>query len=133
MEENPSQDARRKEEEDRAWWSDYQASTKLKRKWARGGDSEEDFDDILGDLDSIVQTTEDREEVKVKEDNDSQAVPADISRQSSTSGYLTDTVSQEIKGKETFLKNKPSMRDYGLLSQLLINQCYPNPPHHSKV
>ena len=91
MEENPSQDARRKEEEDRAWWSDYQASTKLKRKWARGRDSEEDFDDILGDLDSIVQKTE--------EDSESPVVPADISRQSSTSGYLTDPVTPEIKGK----------------------------------
>ena len=122
MEEEPGQEARRKEEEDRAWWSDYQASTKLKRKWARGGDSEEDFDDILGDLDSIVQTTEEREEVKVKEDNDSQADTADISRQSSTSGYLTDTVSQEIKGKETFIKNKPSIRDYRLVDQSVLSQ-----------
>ena len=63
MEENPSQDARRKEEEDRAWWSDYQASTKLKRKWVRRGDSDEDFDDILGDLDNIVQKTEEVREM----------------------------------------------------------------------
>ena len=89
---------------------------------ARGGDSEEDFDDILGDLDSIVQTTEERVKVEVKEDNDSQADTADISRQSSTSGYLTDTVSQEIKGKETFIKNKPSIRDYGLVDQSVLSQ-----------
>ena len=36
MEEDSDQEARRKEEEDRAWWSDYQASTKLKRKESTG-------------------------------------------------------------------------------------------------
>ena len=92
MEEDAGQEARRKEEEDRAWWSDYQASTKLKRKWVTRGDSDEDFDDILGDLDNIVQKTEEGTEVK-------EVVSADISRQSSTSGYLTDTFTPEIKGK----------------------------------
>ena len=44
-----------KEEDDKAWWSDYQASTKLKRKWTKEkkGDRDE-LDDILGDLDDIV-------------------------------------------------------------------------------
>ena len=95
MEEDSAQEARRKEEEDRAWWSDYQASTRLKRKWIRREDSEEDFDDLLGDLDNIVQKTEEGTEVK-------EVVSADISRQSSTSGYLTDTFTPEIKGKEIF-------------------------------
>ena len=98
MEEDSGQEARRKEEEDRAWWSDYQASTRLKRKFVRRGDSEEDFDDLLGDLDNIVQKTE--EGVEVEEDHESQVVPADISRQSSTSGYLSDTFTPEIKGKD---------------------------------
>ena len=98
MEENPSQDARRKEEEDRAWWSDYQASTKLKRKWVRRGDSDEDFDDILGDLDNIVQKTEEVREMKG--DTDSQIVPADVSIQSSTSGYLTGTYTPQITGED---------------------------------
>ena len=89
-----------KEEEDRAWWSDYQASTKLKRKWVKREDSDEDFDDLLGDLDNIAQKSEEGVEVEVKEDNESQVGPADISRQSSTSGYLTDTFTPEIKGKD---------------------------------
>ena len=67
MEENPSQDARRKEEEDRAWWSDYQASTKLHRKWVKVEESDEDFDDILGDLDDIVNNTEVGGTVQIKD------------------------------------------------------------------
>ena len=67
MEENPSQDARRKEEEDRAWWSDYQASTKLHRKWIKVEESDEDFDDILGDLDDIVNNTEVGGTVQIKD------------------------------------------------------------------
>ena len=44
-----------KEEDDKAWWSDYQASTKLKRKWNKQKKSDhDDLDDILGDLDDIV-------------------------------------------------------------------------------
>ena len=102
MEDDSDQEARMKEEEDRAWWSDYQASTKLKRKWVRREDSDEDFDDLLGDLDNIAQKSEERVEVKEKEkeDNESQTVAGDISRQSSTSGYLTDTFTPEIKGKD---------------------------------
>ena len=67
MEENPSQDARRKEEEDRAWWSDYQASTKLHRKWVKVEESDEDCDDILGDLDDIVNNTEVGGTVQIKD------------------------------------------------------------------
>ena len=51
-----------KEEDDKAWWSDYQASTKLKRKWNKERKKDDDLDDILGDLDDIVNKTE----VKVK-------------------------------------------------------------------
>ena len=48
-----------KEEEDKAWWSDYQASTKLRRKWAKEKKSDpDDFDDILGDLDDIVNKSD---------------------------------------------------------------------------
>merc|ERR1712179_467562 len=44
-----------KEEDDKAWWSDYQASTKLKRKWTKEKKSDlDELDDILGDLDDIV-------------------------------------------------------------------------------
>ena len=52
-----------KEEDDKAWWSDYQASTKLKRKWNKEKKNDhDDLDDILGDLDDIVN----KPEVKVK-------------------------------------------------------------------
>ena len=52
MEDNTS----KKEEEDKAWWSDYQASTKLRRKWVQQDKSDiDDFDDLLGDLDDIVK------------------------------------------------------------------------------
>ena len=52
-----------KEEDDKAWWSDYQASTKLKRKWNKQKKSDlDDLDDILGDLDDIVN----KPDVKVK-------------------------------------------------------------------
>ena len=52
-----------KEEDDKAWWSDYQASTKLKRKWKKEKKNDhDDLDDILGDLDDIVN----KPEVKVK-------------------------------------------------------------------
>ena len=46
----------RKEEDDKAWWSDYQASTKLRRKLIKT--DLDDFDDILGDLDDIVKRTD---------------------------------------------------------------------------
>lgn len=49
----------KKEEEDKAWWSDYQASTKLRRKWVQQDKSDiDDFDDLLGDLDDIVKRTD---------------------------------------------------------------------------
>ena len=56
------EEERSKEEEDRAWWSDYQASTKLQRKWVKKEieDSDEDLDDILGDLDDIVKKTDEK-------------------------------------------------------------------------
>ena len=48
-----------KEDSDRAWWSDYQASTKLKRKWTNNDKCDfDDFDDILGDLDDIVKKSD---------------------------------------------------------------------------
>ena len=118
MEEDSDEEARRKEEEDRAWWSDYQASTKLKRKWVKRGDSDEDFDDILGDLDNIVQKTE--EVMEMKEENESQVVPADISRQSSTSGYLTDTNTPEIRGKD--YSHSSSQNQFTFIRTVL--QCF---------
>ena len=66
-EENSRGSARSKEEEDRAWWSDYQASTKLHRKWVKVEESDEDFDDILGDLDDIVNNTEVGGTVQIKD------------------------------------------------------------------
>ena len=73
-----------KEEDDKAWWSDYQASTKLKRKWVKDDKSDyDDFDDILGDLDDIVKKSD-----SVK-DHDSDR----NSRPSSSSGYETLTSS----------------------------------------
>ena len=66
-EENSGRSVRSKEEEDRAWWSDYQASTKLHRKWVKVEESDEDFDDILGDLDDIVNNTEVGGTVQIKD------------------------------------------------------------------
>ena len=88
-----------KEEEDNAWWSDYQASTKLKRKFKNKEESDQDnFDDLLSDLDSI----------SLEKDEDYKPRPCEfspvqsLSRKSSTSGY--DTLSSvcttpEFKGK----------------------------------
>ena len=83
-----------KEEEDNAWWSDYQASTKLRRKLRRQEETDHDnFDDLLGDLDRI---------------KDFNPIPSDISpvtnssRKSSTSGYETLSsvcTTPDFKGK----------------------------------
>eukprot|EP00092_Neocalanus_flemingeri_P032730 GFUD01035600.1.p1 GENE.GFUD01035600.1~~GFUD01035600.1.p1 ORF type:complete len:3081 (-),score=832.05 GFUD01035600.1:233-9475(-) len=77
-----------KEEEDNAWWSDYQASTKLKRKFKNREESDvENFDDLLGDLDNISQET-DTEQYSKPGPYEFSPV-RDSSRKSSTSGYDT--------------------------------------------
>ena len=43
-----------KADQDQAWWSDYQASTKLRRKNPTVSDNCDILDDLLGDLDEIV-------------------------------------------------------------------------------
>ena len=67
-----------KEEEDKAWWSDYQASTKLKRKWVKEEKSAfDDFDDILGDLDDIVSKSDavkDKEKLSTRTDTKAHCV-----------------------------------------------------------
>ena len=81
-----------KEDSDKAWWSDYQASTKLKRKWIKEEKNDlDDFDDILGDLDDIVK----RSDEPVKRELE----------QKSTSDYCTQSISSDassvIKGKNS--------------------------------
>ena len=82
-----------KEEEDNAWWSDYQASTKLKRKFKKEEQSDQDnFDDLLSDLGSISRLCD--------------ASPVgSSSRKSSTSGYETLSsvcTTPECRGKQTW-------------------------------
>ena len=107
-EENKSVGLSTKEEEDNAWWSDYQASTKLKRKWKNKEENELDnFDDLLGDLDSIVQETDTEKDFKSRPCEFSPV--QNSSRKSSTSGY--DTLSSvcttpEFKGKSNGRQEK---------------------------
>lgn len=72
-----------KEEEDNAWWSDYQASTKLKRKWKTKDNEQDNLDDLLSDLDTISQAKE------IKPGHSESSLFRSNSRQSSTSGYDT--------------------------------------------
>ena len=50
--ENTTDMSSSKEEEDKAWWSDYQASTKLKRKWVK--EEKSAFDDDMSVVFSIL-------------------------------------------------------------------------------
>ena len=76
--ENTTDMSSSKEEEDKAWWSDYQASTKLKRKWVKEEKSAfDDFDDILGDLDDIVSkgdAVKDKEKLSTQTDTKTHCV-----------------------------------------------------------
>ena len=77
-----------KEEDDKAWWSDYQASTKLKRKWnTQKKKDNDDLDDILGDLEDIVN----KPDVKVKVSKEKQCDSDDID---DILGDLDDIVSK---------------------------------------
>ena len=71
-------------EENSAWWSDYQASTKLRRKLRTSQhfeDFDDNFDDLLGDLDNIGRTGDTTENASRKTKTES----------SSTSGYDTES------------------------------------------
>ena len=74
----------RRSEENSAWWSDYQASTKLRRKLRTSQhfeDFDDNFDDLLGDLDNIGRTGDTTENASRKTKTES----------SSTSGYDTES------------------------------------------
>ena len=66
-----------KADENTAWWSDYQASTKLRRKFQKT-DFEDNFDDLLGDLD-------------LGDDEDTKKQEVTVPASSSTSGYDTES------------------------------------------
>ena len=82
-------------EENSAWWSDYQASTKLRRKLRTSQHFEEldNFDDLLGDLTSISRTGETIKNEKPVADSSSETIEngKTVADSSSTSGYNTES------------------------------------------
>ena len=88
--------------EDNAWWSDYQASTKLKRKW-KEKDETDNLDDLLSDLESISNSTDliDNHDLKTEIPNKEPS-------------YCQSTTS-EIISMLSILKNKNEFNSFFLM------------------
>ena len=96
-----------KEEDDKAWWSDYQASTKLKRKWNKQKKSDhDDLDDILGDLDDIVNKPDVKAKVSKEKKCDSDDDIDDIVSKPNIKVVSTDVQHSKTNTIEDRGKNK---------------------------